>query len=274
MGPYRRVNRAPPSKTLSNTLNAAPVPQNRRLLQLLNSARSAADIHRILSAAPERGRGPNVAKRLLDLRNTLPSGRFSSPQELQSIQELDTAALEALENHYADSSATAFERALFENKVLLDNWTVLHHDWQVDTDEEFRRTVDDEPAFREVVRELAIRAAMETAGVPLKVAALQVEPLRHRYIDAYTNNTEEAALALALWFYRVDADNWFSFDRMLEQTRAYFSYHAPPVWEMELRLFKGIDNRLFLKMLVPSDIAVVVDYSERVVSLWIVGLSD
>ncbi|MCB0575738.1 MAG: hypothetical protein KDC61_14360, partial [Saprospiraceae bacterium] len=91
---------------------------------------------------------------------------------------------------------------------------------------------------------------------------------------AYHNSTEEGALAFALWFYRFDADNWFSFERMFQQTSALFGYHAVPLWEMEMRFFKGFKHRIFTKLIAPPDLPVLVNYPEHKVTLWVSGLAD
>jgi hypothetical protein len=125
-----------------------------------------------------------------------------------------------------------------------------------------------------MVQRLAVRAAMETAGHTEEKAQRLTSSIQTAYVDAYHNSTEEAAYAFALWFYRFDADNWFSFNRMFEQTAAFFGYHNTPFSNLELRLFKGFDNHVFLNLITASDLPVTVNDAERRITIRVVGLAD
>lgn len=251
-----------------------------RILQFLNDASSPETIVRVVQDDPSNGIGravsPSLAKKIIATRQSLPYRRFQSIEQVTAIKGLGKDTWNDFIYTFSNSAADAFERSLFdpETGLLGDNWTLLHYDWYEENQEAFLALVNDDKAFRHKVKELATRAAMETNGYAEEEAARLTEPLLHQYIDAYHNSSQQAALAFALWFYKFDADNWFSFERMLQKTDALFSHHAVPLWEMELRFFKGFSNGVFLNLISPLDLPVVVNYPEQVISIWLAGLAD
>lgn len=249
-----------------------------RILDFLNRAQKARDISHFVqdnpSDGPGKGIGTLLAKRLLEHRNGLPLGRYTTREEVMDVRGFGPDKWDDLVYTFGTPAAAAFEKSLFDKQILLDNFTLLHYDWQEETEESFRQLVQDDKAFRHTVRGLAARASAETAGHDVPTAEALTAPLLHQYIEVNSNSTQEAALAFALWFYKFDADNWFSFDTMLAETNGLFAYHAGPMWEMELRLFKGFDNSAFLQLIHPLDLPVVVNYPERTITIWICGLAD
>lgn len=215
-----------------------------------------------------------IARRILQERAMLPLKRFSSVEQIDNVPGVGPERMRDLFFTFGTPASEVFERSLFDDGVLLENWTVLRYEWAAETDEAFREIVEDTGAFRKVVRDLAVRAVMETAGLEEPEALSSTEDLLSAYIDTYTNSTDEASLALSLWFYRFDADNWFSYYQILEQCDAFFTYHNEPFGAIELRLFKGFDNGVFVQLVTAPDLLVTVNYVERVVTLWVVGLAD
>jgi hypothetical protein len=249
-----------------------------RILEFLNRAQKPRDIVRFVqddpSDGPGKAIGPVLAKRIIDHRNSLTFGRFTTQKEVFAVKGFGPDKWDDLEFSLGVPAIDAFEKSLFEKQYLLENWTLLHYDWKANSQEEFQQTVQDDKAFRHTVRALAERAAAETAGHNADTTAALTEPLLHLYIDSYHNSSQQAALAFALWFYLFSADNWFSFDEMLAETNTLFTYHAVPLWDMELRLFKGFDNRVFTNLICPPDLPVLVNYPEETISIWVSGLAD
>ena len=249
-----------------------------RIVRFFNSVQAAFEIVKGVKDDP----GDNetsvfttkVAKRILEVRNNLPSFRFDSIAQIDDIPGVGPDKMDDLNYTFGRPAADAFESNLFEKSLLYENWTVLRYEFSAETDEAHRAIVDDPGAFRKTVHQLATRAAMETQGYESEEAERLTSSVLTDYIDTYTNSTPEAALAFALWFYRVDADNWFSFDRMLTETTWFFDYHSDPYVSMELRLFKGFNNSVLLNLVNPKDLAVTVNDAERVITLWVVGLAD
>ena len=249
-----------------------------RIVRFFNSVQSAFEIVKGVKDDP----GDNettifttkVAKRILEVRNNLPSFRFDSLEQIDAIPGVGPDKIEDLNYTFGRPAAEAFESNLFEKSLLYENWTVIRYEYVSETYEAHRALVDDPTAFRNAVHQLAARAAMETQGHESAEAERLTSSVLTDYIDTYTNSTPEAALAFALWFFRVDADNWFSFNRMLVETTLFFDYHSDPYAPMELRLFKGFNNNVLLNLITPQDLAITVNDAERVITLWVVGLAD
>lgn len=249
-----------------------------RIVRFFNSVQSAFEIVKGVKDDP----GDNetavfttkVAKRILEVRNSLPSFRFDSIEQIDAIPGVGPDKIEDLAYTFGRPASEAFESNLFDKSLLHENWTVIRYEYVSETDEAHRTLVDNPTAFRNAVHLLAVRAAMETQGYGSEEAGQVTSSVLTDYMDTYTNSHPEAALAFALWFFRVDADNWFSFDRMLTETTWYFDYHSDPYSPMELRLFKGFNNNAFLHLITPKDLAITVNDAERVITLWVVGLAD
>ncbi|MFZ4476615.1 MAG: helix-hairpin-helix domain-containing protein [Saprospiraceae bacterium] len=249
-----------------------------RILDFFNHVTTPSQIVRFVEDDPSNGDGKGIGKataqRIIERRDSLTFGRFTDRKELDDIKGLGPDKWKDLEYTFGVPAAQAFEKSLFEEQVLLDNWTLLHYDWAVDTQEAFLALIQDETAFRNVVRTLAERAIAETAGESAETCAELAAPLMHQYIDAYHNSSQEGALAFAVWFYRFSADNWFSFEEMLEHTDRLMTYHATPLWDMEIRFFKGFNNHVFTQLICPPDLPVLVNFPEQTISIWVSGLAD
>ncbi len=249
-----------------------------RILQFVNTAQKPIDLVLGVLDDPgddeDRGFTMQLARRVLLYRDTLPGKRFQTLDQLIAVRGLDPDKLDDLAYTFGVSAAASFEKSLFDDGLLLDNWTVLRYEWSADSDQEFRQFADDPAAFRQVVWNLATRACMETVGPEEAEARTRTASIQTDYIDIYHNGTEEAAYAFALWFYRFDADNWFAFDDMFDQTTTFFSHHGGAFLPLQLRLFKGFNNRVLLDQVVGQDLPVTVDYSEHMITLWVVGLQD
>lgn len=249
-----------------------------RIVRFFNSVQTAFEIVKGVKDDPGDNETiiftTSVAKRILEVRNSLPSARFESLEQIDAIRGVGPDKMEDLTYTFGRPASESFESNLFEKGLLYDNWTVIRYEYASETDEAHRAIVDNPTEFRNTVHRLAARASMETQGYASDEAERLTSSVLTDYIDTYTNSTQEAALAFALWFYRVDADNWFSFDRMLVETTWFFDYHSDPYSPMELRLFKGFDNSALLNLITPKDLAITVNDAERVITLWVVGLAD
>ncbi len=249
-----------------------------RIVRFFNSVQSAFEIVKGVKDDP----GDNetvvftikVARRILEVRNSLPSFRFDSLEQIDAIPGVGPDKIEDLTYTFGRPASESFESNLFDKNLLYENWTLIRYEYVSETDEAHRALVDNPTAFRNAVHQLATRAAMETQGYGSEEAEHITGSILTDYMDTYTNSHPEAALAFALWFFRVAADNWFSFDRMLTETSWFFDYHNDPYSPMELRLFKGFNNNAFLHLVTPKDLAITVNDAERVITLWVVGLAD
>ncbi len=249
-----------------------------RIIRFFNSVKSAFEIVQGVKDDPNDNETSvfttKVAKRILEVRNNRTSFQFDSLEQIDAIPGVGPDKMEDLAYTFGRPASEAFKSNLFDKQLLYTNWTVATFEHTAATNEEYRAIVDDPAEFRKAVHQLATRAAIEMQGHDIAEAESLTNSVLTDYIDTYTNSTPEAALALALWFYRVDADNWFSFDRMLAQTTGFFDYHGDPYGPIELRLFKGFQNHVFINLITPKDLAITVNDTERVITLWVVGLAD
>jgi hypothetical protein len=249
-----------------------------RIVQFFNNVQKPADIVQGVLDDPNDNENEafrlSLAKRILQVRNAIPGRRFRELAQIDAIPGVGPDKMNDLAFTFNTPASVAFEKALFDQSILLSNWTILRHEWVSETDEEHQNMVNHPEHFRQIVRQLAVRAAMETAGYDEDEAQQKTADLETAFIDTYTNSTAEAAYAFALWFYRFDADNWFSFERMVAQTQTLFDYYSDPFSNHELRLFKGFDNRIFFPLVVSPDLPVTVNDAERTITIWVVGLAD
>jgi hypothetical protein len=216
----------------------------------------------------------SLARRILKVRDQLPTQQFTSIDQIDAIAGVGEDKLEDLVHTFGQPAADVFEKALFAENVLHSNWTLLRYELRSETVEAHQNIRNDEATLRKVVQDLAIRAIMETQGVLEEDARFMTASIATDYMDTYTNSTAEASYAWALWFYRVDADNWFEHEEIFELCARYFDYHYNPYGVISLHLFKGFNNSNILNLIVPDDLAVTINDTELVITLWVVGLAD
>jgi len=126
------------------------------------------------------------------------------------------------------------------------------------------RLVEDDEALR---AELAARA--RGLGWPDSLAGA----IGGAYCDRYRSGLV-ASYAMALNLFRIDEDNWFSFDRALKAS----SWFAEPEYlakRRELVLLKGGDARPLLGGLsVSPDLRFSIDLGEGSLAFLLIGLAD
>ncbi|TAE57125.1 MAG: hypothetical protein EAZ89_04150, partial [Bacteroidetes bacterium] len=242
------------------------------------------------------GIGKVVAQRILDLRETLLGQRFTSFSQLSDIQGLGEDKLDDLLQSSRYPAAEAFRRSMYRG-VIMSNFILSYDSIVFEDEKSFLETAimsnfilsydsivfEDEKSFLETA---ASPQALRSL-VAARVAALcyekyhnqelsRVAPrlLENLPLDTYTvANT--AAYALALWFYRFDSDNWFTFDRVLKACMDYLEYYDQWSDRAELYFFKGFDNTWVLADPVTvSDLPFVVNYAEQSITLWTCQLND
>lgn len=153
-----------------------------------------------------------------------------------------------------DERAEAFIRSLFDD-LLGDNFSIHAFSFTVD-EGSFTDTVDRELAFRSFTS----RAVLGMIGKDCPTCATT-------FIDTYPSGFI-GAHALALWFLRFDEDNWFSFARILQKTKAYLTDVPSHDARLELRLFKGFNPRgILTNAICPTDLPIVVNYGAETITL-------
>lgn len=250
-----------------------------RILQFFNQVTSISEITRAVKDDPRDGPGNaighTVAKRIMEVRGPRPFPTFRSLDQLFEIDGLGSDKLEDLVYTFGVPAAKAFQDAMYDNQVISRaNWPLEFHSARIEPYEEFEATARDDKAFRTQIMQ-QLQDFCQEKGVGEEGCQKMIDGVGTAYIDSYHNTaSDNPAYAFAQWFYRIDLGNFFFFEAGIPQTRNYFEYHAGNRWEMELRLFKGVRSTLIPGGLVPTDLAVVVNHTEQVYTIWTTALFD
>ncbi|NJO03197.1 MAG: helix-hairpin-helix domain-containing protein [Bacteroidia bacterium] len=245
-----------------------------RLLNFLNQVRSVADIKRLNPAATgsDYWIGDTVAQRLLEYRSQLESQRFEDPSQLGAIPGLGQDKLDELIQMISQPADAAFADAM-RQQVLHANFELWFYPVQFNSEEQFLTTAQNPSLFTELIAQEVTRISLEKSGNEL-ISYLVGDLVKRSYLEIIGHDSA-APYAFALWFYKFDADNWFSFNQVLEQTDRYLSGFGYESDRRELRFFKGFSSRGVLASAVSvEDLPVVVNYEEMSITLWIGQLND
>lgn len=217
-----------------------------------------------------------TAARILRERNLMPRRRFTDLAEIDQIRGVGPATMEDLVYSFGKSADEAFRQSMYESGTIYEeNWPLEFFRYTIEDEEIFRNTAQDKILLRRFIEE-KVAEACEMRQVPAEDCEAMLRELNEAYIDTYSNSTPAAGYALALWFYEFDADNWFSWERIQEQTLRYFDHNGKTdPWFMELHLFKGFRNRgLIPPGISPDDLPVVVNWAEQAITYWVSALYD
>lgn len=261
-----------------------------RVLDFLNRARSPEAIAGDGTANPENpldpdnwedySIGPVVAQRIIDKRLTLPRQRFQSLDELKGIPGLGQNKFDDMIRAFSTPAAEAFRTAMYEQNIISqENWKLSYYTSFIEDTETYRNITRNESLFKNHVAEQLEKICQEILADSNSFAnssacRLLADNARLRYIDSYSNSAGAASYAFALWWYRFDADNWFSFERVHRVIETYFSHHSGPNWEMDIHFFKGFKHEILSDGIVPSDLPVVTSEAEQSITIWTSALYD
>lgn len=251
-----------------------------RILTFFNQAQDVSDIldGTIMddpTDGPGRTIGPRLAARILRERNKLQRRRFTDFEQLDSIRGVGEGTIKDLVYTFGVPAAEAFRRSMYDGVIFEENWPLEYFRAQFEDIEVFNKLVNDEKTFRKWVAEQIGKISDEREVKKEDRDAMQ-EMIRTAYIDTYHNTIPAPGYALALWFYEFDADNWFSWEQIQEETLEYFDYHMDShPWDMELRFFRGFLQRGIIRPgITPPDLPVIVNWPERVITIWVSALYD
>ncbi len=251
-----------------------------RVLGFLNQARQPKDIsnHVLLKDDPMKHSssgytiGETVAQRILDRRAELPGRRFSEFKQLEGIQGLGADKLHDLLHAWRNPVAEMFRDGMYEN-VIRSNFVLRGHSVAFEDEATFLEVANDPFAFQAWVA-MQVEALAERHTEDRRLARMAARLLWHAYLESYPSGGT-GALAFALWWYRFDEDNWFSFEQVLAETRHYLDYAFGPHDRRELRLFKGFENAgVLVDAICPADLPVVIHYAEQSITVWTCQLND
>ncbi|HMQ46116.1 MAG TPA: hypothetical protein PKA00_00185 [Saprospiraceae bacterium] len=280
------------SKSSMESINTSGIAQwiADRVLAFLNQARSPESITGDGVANPENPQDPDnwedysigtvVAQRIIEKRLTLPRQHFQSLDELKGIPGLGQNKFDDMIRAFSTPSAEAFRTAMYEQNIISEeNWKLTYYTSFIEDAETYRNITRNETNFKHHVVEQLEKICLEILGgndsaANRSASRLLGENARLRFIDTYSNSAGAASYAFALWWYRFDADNWFSFDRVYRVIDTYFSHHNGPNWAMDLHFFKGFKHEILSDGIVPADLPVVTSEAEQSITIWTSALYD
>ncbi len=261
--------------------NTVPTWVANRILAFFNSARSVEDIVNgnikdDPSDGPGRVMGRSLAAKILRTKSQLPRRRFTEFSQLDDIHGVGPGTIQDLVYSFGTNAAEAFQQSMYDNSVIYrENWPLEFFRFTIEDQQQFNELVNDQTMFRTYVcdRITDLCNEREVSDADCQKMLSEIEGA---YIDTYHNTTPAPAYALALWFYEFDADNWFSWERIQEQTEQYISYHMGGYpWDMELRFFRGVQQRGIIPIgITPTDLPVMVNWPEQTVTIWFSTLYD
>ena len=256
-----------------------------RILAYLNSIRSPEE----LTKTPEEGGdikddpksgakgsgytiGPTVAARIINTRNTLRGRRFSSIDQLAEIDGLGQDKLNDLAYSFSATAEDRFISSLYDG-IILDNWNVRYSDERIEDRDEFESIIYNEANLENWVVEQVKKASLKQFNDRHR-SLLSGELARDRYIESYPE-AHLGSYAWALWFYSVDQDNWFSFERIRTAIESFLGTYEGISGEIELRFLKGFPNWSGLTQgITPLDLPVTLNKVEQRLSIWTAELFD
>lgn len=249
----------------------------RRIIHSLNGFQTAAQISDAVVDDPNYGTGSTgigetVAQRILDRRAAQQFNRFSDIDQLQNIDGLSQDKFQDMVYSFGVAAAEQFRLGMYDG-VILDNF-ILQYDRVVFEDEvAFKALVDNPTAFKTWVGEQVASLAVQRTGDSTK-GPIATQRLQDSCMESYFSGNV-GAYALALWFFRFDQDNWFSFDRVHEEIVKYLDSATFTKDRTELRLFYGFENNgVLANPITPTGLPVVVNYLEQAISIWSGQLND
>ncbi len=256
---------------------ASPIPPwiESRILTFLNRAEGVADFEQIQDD-PHDGKGPAIgqsaARKILDARNQLPGRRFRDIQQLLAIPGIGQDKLDDMAYTLGIPADKAFQSEM-QGAILPENWNLAAYTTAIEHEEQFFQ-IAHQPS------NLAVWVAEEVEQLVLArhenrlAAALAGELILQSYAETF-DNPHYDTLALATWFYRFDADNWFRFEQIWPVCERYLNYFPEWNFRLELTFFKGFPMAgTLVDGICPNDLPVVVNFAEQTITLWNSELFD
>jgi len=167
-------------------------------------------------------------------------------------------------------SSYEFKESMYEN-VINENFELEYFTFKIQNKSQFSEIIESEKRFREFICQKVCEIHKK------KKLEKRCEDIKKMILKAYLEKFESeflAAYAFAFWFMKFDEDNWFEFMQVCEVCESYFTSPSGENLK-ELRLFKGFVNEGYtVPPLSVLDLPVVVDKSEKSITIWICRLND
>ena len=249
---------------------------NYRVLGFLNQARDVSDITDALienhpgSEGTGKVIGSTVAQRIIDHKMTLPGNRYKDLEEVLDVAGFGEDKMNDLLFSFKVPADEAFKTVLSAEYIIGENWN-LKNDATIFADKSrFDLAVTGIQAW---VADKVMKSVQQKKSDP-NLAYIASTFISQSYLERF-DSAHFASHALALWFYRFDADNWFTFERIQNACERYLNYHFWPMPELDLLFFKGFPNGSFLSDGISADdLPVVINKAEQTITIWSAELFD
>lgn len=270
-------------------MNTANIPNHVaiRILDFFNRVKYVSEITDTLiqddpSDGPGNTIGATLAARILRTRSEGPFNRFDTLEQLDAIQGFGEGTWKDLVYTFGRTAAEAFRDSLYVNHIIYkENWPTWVFEFPIEDEEKFDELTWNDEAYRNFIAE-KLTAIAENEEVSESLSTQAIEGVKMAHIDRFEDQTL-ASLSFAIWFYRFDPGNWFSFERMHEQTTAYFQYYDAkyPFQSynynslLTLVAFNGVPGNIINPTgITTDDLMTVLNYNERSVTIWMSTLYD
>jgi hypothetical protein len=258
-----------------------------RILAFFNQVQQVSDIMDTLiqddpADGPGRTIGPALAARILKVRAEQDAGQFDTLEQLDAIPGFGAGIWKDLVYSFGRTAAEAFRDSLYVNNVIYrENWPVWIFEFPIENTEHFQELAGNEAAYRAFISE-KLSDISQQGNVVDSLAQAAITGVKTAHIERFQDEIL-SALSFGIWFYRLDPGNWFSFERMYEQTLAYFQYYVPRYafqqiyysMPIELITFKGVPGNIMNPSgIIAPDLVTVLDHQAQRVTIWMGTLYD
>ncbi|MEO1653825.1 MAG: hypothetical protein AAFU64_09785 [Bacteroidota bacterium] len=246
-----------------------------RVINFLNRARSSEDIVNLGVQEGEENDywiGRTVAQRMLDHRSELRGGQYASLNQLNDISGFGQDKFDELVGKFSVSAAQAFQNEM-QSEILPSNFPIYFFNRSFPDQASFLEAVDQSDNFKKEVENEILKIVRDKFQ-DQRMAMLAAEYIQCCPLDIAGSETL-ASYEWANWFYKFDADNWFSYDRVRQPIRAYIEGFGNWEERRELRIFRRFPTGLALSEgITPKDLPIVVNYEEWNFTIWVAELFD
>ena len=271
------------SQTFTN--DAAPAYVLRRIINFLNEAKTFQDIMEGIRDDPsvttgddpdykDYAIGETVARRILEHRQSLPRRRFSAITELNGIQGLGPDKFRDMIYSLGKPAAEAFQESMYDGVISKNNFDLEFFVRDFENESEFQEIQNCRSKFIELVGEMVEEVVTQKHNRKAGIAAGRY--VKQCWLER-ADHKHSGSHYFAYWFYRFDADNWFSFDQVRLEAEKYIYYYSPspPGHDITLHFFKGFENAgLLADAITPDDLPVMINEAEKRVTMWVGSLRD
>lgn len=170
-------------------------------------------------------------------------------------------------------SAIEFDKSMTDQNsggILLSNFSLKHWTYKFTNENEFKNLIKNRFELRAFIANRVLDIGLGNPENDKKLCFRQKYFLERSWVEE-ENNGRIAGYLFAVTFFRIDEDNWFSFNSVHERTTAYLDSRF-----IEFRLYKGFKHNgtLATNGIAFIDLPVVINKEEKTITIWSGELFD